>query len=436
MGNRGAPRIEYRCSFCGKTQDLVHRMIAGPGGVYICDECVDLCREIIEEEQQDRIAQSLGRGRETRATARARAMSIRGASRIAHALGDEAESLLGYVCHIVDKSSLHLPGPDFVDRVLLRSDRSNVTLRSLQQVFGHGRLAGTGYLSVLSVDGGDEGSAGAAFAASSLYADPDNAVRLAAEGGCSAIAASLGLLGAVSRGHAHDIPFIVRLNHAGSLPYPHGDDGLMFARAKQAWNMGALGVGATIGVGSVEGARRIAEVSEAFQSAHELGLFTVLWYDPRGASSRRDEDRTVADPTGQVTYLGVTLEADLVVQRLPTAGRGSGAPGSDGEPDGVTRPEVSHDPMGGHPIDLCRYQVVSCYRGRSGLLSSDDNQGAGTDADPDDGARTVRRAVVNKRAGGMGHVAAGEVLRLSIADGVALLNGIQDVYLSPDVTVA
>jgi len=432
MGNRGAPRIEYRCSFCGKTQDLVHRLIAGPGGVYICDECVDLCREIIEEEQQDRPAPAPGSAEAVRATARARATSIRFASRIAHALGDEAESLLGHACHVVDKSSLHLPGPDFVDRVLLRSDRSNVTLRSLQQAFGHGRLAGTGYLSVLSVDGGDEGT----LVANSLYADPANAVRLAVESGCSAIAAPLGLLGAVSRGHAHDIPFIVRLNHAGSLPYPHDDDGLMFARAKQAWNMGALGVGATIGVGSVEGARRIAEVSEAFQSAHELGLFTVLWYDPRGASSRRDEDRTVADPIGQVTYLDMTLEADLVVQRLPTAGRGSGAPGSDGEPDGVTRPEVSHDPMGGHPIDLCRYQVVSCYRGRSGLLSSDDIRGAGTDADPDDGARTVRRAVVNKRAGGMGHVAADEVLRLPIADGIALLNRTQDVYLSPDVTVA
>jgi len=432
MGNRGAPRIEYRCSFCGKKQDQVHRLIAGPGGVYICDECVDLCREIIEEQQQDRSAQAPGSAEAVRATARARATSIRGASRIAHALGDEAESLLGHVCHVVDKSSLHLPGPDFVDRVLLRSDRSNVTLRSLQQAFRHGRLAGTGYLSVLSVDEG----AGAALVANPLYADPANAVRLAVEGGCSAIAAPLGLLGAVSRGHAHDIPFIVRLNHAGSLPYPHGDDGLMFARAKQAWNMGALGVGATIGVGSVEEARRIAEVSEAFQSAHDLGLFTVLWDDPRGASSRRDGDRTAADPTGQVTYLSVALEADLVVQRLPTASYGSGVPGSDGEPDSVTRPEAYHDPMAGHPIDLCRYQVVSCYRGRSGLLSSGDNQGAGTDADPDDGAQTVRRAVVNKRAGGMGHVAADEVLRLPIADGIALLNRIQDVYLSPDVTVA
>ncbi len=436
MGNRGAPRIEYRCSFCGKTQDQVHRLIAGPGGVYICDECVDLCREIIEEEQQDRSAQAPGSAAAVRATARARAMSIRGASRIAHALGDEADSLLGHVCHVVDKSSLHLPGPDFVDRVLLRSDRSNATLRSLQQAFRHGRLAGTGYLSVLSVDGGDEGSAGAALVANPLYADPAHAVRLAVEGGCSAIAAPLGLLGAVSRGHAHDIPFIVQLNHAGSLPYPHGDDGLVFARAKQAWNMGALGVGATIGIGSVEGARRIAEVSEAFQSAHELGLFTVLWRHPRGASSRRDGDHTATDPAGQVTYLGVTLEADLVVQRLPAAGHGSGAPSIDGEPDGVTRPEASRDPMGDHSIDLCRYQVVSCYRGRSGLLSSDDNQGAGTDADPDDGARTVRRAVVNKRAGGMGHVAANEVLSLPMTDGIALLNRIQDVYLSPDVTVA
>jgi len=435
MGNRGAPRIEYRCSFCGKKQDQVHRLIAGPGGVYICDECVDLCREIIEEQQQDRSAQAPGSAEAVRATARARATSIRGASRIAHALGDEAESLLGHVCHVVDKSSLHLPGPDFVDRVLLRSDRSNITLRSLQQVFRHGRLAGTGYLSVLSVDEGDAG-AGAALVANPLYADPANAVRLAVEGGCSAIAAPLGLLGAVSRGHAHDIPFIVRLDHAGSLPYPHGDDGLMFARAKQAWNMGALGVGATIGVGSVEEARRIAEVSEAFQSAHDLGLFTVLWDDPRGASSRRDRDHTAADPTGQVTYLGVALEADLIVQQQPAAGQGSGASGSDGEADSVTRPEAYHDPMAGHPIDLCRYQVVSCYRGRSGLLSSGDNQGAGTDADPDDGAQTVRRAVVNKRAGGMGHVAADEVLRLPIADGVALLNRIQDVYLSPDVTVA
>jgi len=436
MGNRGAPRIEYRCSFCGKKQDQVHRLIAGPGGVYICDECVDLCREIIGEEHQDRVAQAPGSAAAVRATARARATSIRGASRIAQALGDEAASLLGHVCHVVDKSSLRLPGPNFVDRVLLRSDRSNVTLRSLQQVFRHGRLAGTAYLSVLSVDGGDEDSAGAAFAADSLYADPANAVRLAVEGGCSAIAAPLGLLGAVSRGYAHDIPFIVQLNHAGSLPYPHGDDGLVFARAKQAWNMGALGVGATIGVGSVEGARRIAEVSEAFQSAHELGLFTVLWHDPRGASSRRDGDHTAADPTGQITYLGVTLEADLVARRLPVAGHGSGAPGIDGEPDGVTRPDAYHDPMGGHPIDLCRYQVTNCYQGRSSLLSSDDNRGAGTDADSDDGARTVRRAVVNKRAGGMGHVAADEVLRLPIADGIALLNRIQDVYLSPDVTVA
>ncbi len=436
MGNRGAPRIEYRCSFCGKKQDQVHRLIAGPGGVYICDECIDLCREIIEEEQRDRVAQSLGRGPETRAAARTHAIARQAMAQIARTLGDEAESLLGHMCHVVDKSSLHLPGPDFVDRVLLRSDRSNVTLRSLQQVFRHGRLAGTGYLSVLSVDGGDEGSAGAAFAANSLYADPATAVRLAVEGACSAIAAPLGLLGAVSRGYAHDIPFIVRLNHAGSLPYPDGDDGLMFARAKQAWNMGALGVGATIGVGSVEGARHIAEISEAFQSAHELGLFTMLWRHPRGASSHRDGDRTAADPTGQVTYLDVALEADLVVQRLPAAGHRFGAPGIDGEPDGLTRPDAYHDPMGDHPIDLCRYQVASCYRGRSGLLSSDDNRGAGTGADPDDGARTVRRAVVNKRAGGMGHVAADEVLRLPMTDGIALLNRIQDVYLSPDVTVA
>ena len=354
-----------------------------------------------------------------------------GIDRITDLLGDEASSLLRHRCQTVDKSLLHLPGPDFLDRVFVPSDRNSTTLRNLHAIFTHGRLAGTGYLSILPVDQGIEHSAGASFAPNPLYFDPENIVRLAIEGGCNAVASTLGVLGAVSRAYAHKIPFIVKINHNELLTYPNKYDQVLFASVKQAWNMGAAAIGATIYFGSPESGRQIVEISQAFQVAHELGLATVLWCYLRNAAFKRDKDYHVAaDLTGQANHLGVTIEADLIKQKQPETNNGYGALNADGQKYGMTNKKVYSELTTEHPIDLCRYQVVNCYMGRAGLINSGGASGA------NDLAQAVRTAVINKRAGGIGLISGRKAFQKSMDDGVALLHAIQDVYLCPEVTVA
>lgn len=354
-----------------------------------------------------------------------------GIDRITDLLGDEASALLRHRCQTVDKSLLHLPGPDFLDRVFVPSDRNSATLRNLHAILTHGRLAGTGYLSILPVDQGIEHSAGASFAPNPLYFDPENIVRLAMEGGCNAVASTLGVLGAVSRAYAHKIPFIVKINHNELLTYPNKYDQVMFATVKQAWNMGAAAIGATIYFGSPESGRQIVEVSQAFQAAHELGLATVLWCYLRNAAFKRDKDYHVAaDLTGQANHLGVTIEADIIKQKQPETNNGYGALNADGQKYGMTNKKVYSELTTEHPIDLCRYQVVNCYMGRAGLINSGGASGA------NDLAQAVRTAVINKRAGGIGLISGRKAFQKSMDDGVALLHAIQDVYLCPEVTVA
>jgi fructose-bisphosphate aldolase, class I len=354
-----------------------------------------------------------------------------GIDRITDLLGDEASALLRHRCQTVDKSLLHLPGPDFLDRVFVPTDRNSTTLRNLHAILTHGRLAGTGYLSILPVDQGIEHSAGASFAPNPLYFDPENIVRLAIEGGCNAVASTLGGLGAVSRAYAHKIPFIVKINHNELLTYPNKYDQVMFATVKQAWNMGAAAIGATIYFGSPESGRQIVEVSQAFQAAHELGLATVLWCYLRNAAFKRDKDYHVAaDLTGQANHLGVTIEADLIKQKQPETNNGYGALNADGQKYGMTNKKVYSELTTEHPIDLCRYQVVNCYMGRAGLINSGGASGA------NDLAQAVRTAVINKRAGGIGLISGRKAFQKSMDDGVALLHAIQDVYLCPEVTVA
>ena len=354
-----------------------------------------------------------------------------GIDRITDLLGDEASSLLRHRSQTVDKSLLHLPGPDFLDRVFVPSDRNSTTLRNLHAILTHGRLAGTGYLSILPVDQGIEHSAGASFAPNPLYFDPENIVRLAIEGGCNAVASTLGGLGAVSRAYAHKIPFIVKINHNELLTYPNKYDQVMFGTVKQAWNMGAAAIGATIYFGSPESGRQIVEVSQAFQAAHELGLATVLWCYLRNAAFKRDKDYHVAaDLTGQANHLGVTIEADLIKQKQPETNNGYGALNADGQKYGMTNKKVYSELTTEHPIDLCRYQVINCYMGRAGLINSGGASGA------NDLAQAVRTAVINKRAGGIGLISGRKAFQKSMDEGVALLNAIQDVYLCPEVTVA
>ena len=354
-----------------------------------------------------------------------------GIDHITDVLGDEASSLLRHRCQTVDKSLLHLPGPDFLDRVFVPTDRNSTTLRNLHAILTHGRLAGTGYLSILPVDQGIEHSAGASFAPNPLYFDPENIVRLAIEGGCNAVASTLGVLGAVSRAYAHKIPFIVKINHNELLTYPNKYDQVMFATVKQAWNMGAAAIGATIYFGSPESGRQIVEVSQAFQAAHELGLPTVLWCYLRNAAFKQDKDyHAAADLTGQANHLGVTIEADIIKQKQPETNNGYGALNADGQKYGMTNKKVYSELTTEHPIDLCRYQVVNCYMGRAGLINSGGASGA------NDLVQAVRTAVINKRAGGIGLISGRKAFQKSMADGVALLHAIQDVYLCPEVTVA
>jgi class I fructose-bisphosphate aldolase len=346
-------------------------------------------------------------------------------------LGRDADSLLSHVCKGIPKQNLHLPGPDFVDRVAAPSDRSPATMRSLQQLFAHGRLAGTGYLSILPVDQGIEHSAGASFAKNPLYFDPENIVKLAVEGGCNAVASTLGVLGACARKYAHKIPFLLKFNHNEFLTYPNKYDQIFFASVEQARNMGAVAVGATIYFGSAESSRQIVEVSKAFEHAHSLGMATVLWCYLRNPAFKKDKDyHLAADLTGQANHLGVTIEADIIKQKLPENNGGYLALDSKDNPYGKTDKRVYSELTTDHPIDLTRYQVANCYLGRAGLINSG---GASGENDLHDAVRT---AVINKRAGGMGLISGRKAFQKPMQDGVVLLNAIQDVYLSRDITIA
>jgi class I fructose-bisphosphate aldolase len=348
-------------------------------------------------------------------------------SQIFHSLGDEAESLLSHRCTTIPKEQLQLPGPDFISRVHVPSDRPVPVLRNMQTLFNAGRLSGTGYLSILPVDQGVEHSAGASFAPNPIYFDPDNIVKLAIEGGCNAVASTLGVLGAVSRRYAHQIPFILKLNHNELLTYPNKYDQILFAGIDQAFDMGAVGVGATIFFGSEESRRQIQEITQAFSYAHSLGLFTILWaYLRNPAFKVGAEDYSVsADLTGQANYLSVTIEADIVKQKQPENNGGFTA-----LKFGKTSEKVYSQLTSEHPIDLTRYQVANCYMGRSGLINSGGASGK------NDLAQAVRTAVINKRAGGMGVISGRKAFQKPMQEGVELLNAIQDVYLSSEITVA
>jgi len=362
----------------------------------------------------------------------ARTMESSTIKAIEDALGKDARALLEHRCKGVSRDALQLPGPDFVDRVHAASDRPVPVLRSLQQMLGHGRLAGTGYVSILPVDQGIEHSAGASFAKNPAYFDPENIVKLAIEGGCNAVASTLGVLGSVARRYAHRIPFICKVNHNEFLTYPNKFDQIAFARVKQAADMGAVAVGATIYFGSAESSRQIQEVGEAFQHAHEMGMATVLWcYLRNSAFKTKEADyHLAADLTGQANHLGVTLEADIIKQKLPENNGGYNALSSKENPYGKIDKRVYTEMTTDHPIDLCRYQVANCYMGRAGLINSGGASGE------NDFVEAVKTAVINKRAGGMGLISGRKAFQRPMAEGVKLLNAIQDVYLCKEVTVA
>jgi len=349
-------------------------------------------------------------------------------SKIQTLLGDKAEFLLDHVCGTVDKKMLHVPGPDFIDRVWANSNRNNQVIRSMQTLYDHGRLGRSGYLSILPVDQGIEHSAGASFAPNPLYFDPENIVKLAMEGGCNAVASTYGVLGSVSRKFAHKIPFIVKINHNEFLSYPNKFDQIMFGTIKDCWNMGAAAVGATIYFGSEESARQIQEVSKAFEMAHEMGMATILWCYLRNPGFKKDgtDYHTAADLTGQANHLGVTIQADIIKQKLPTNNGGY-----DAIKFGKTHPKVYRELTTDHPIDLCRYQVVNCYMGRAGLINS-----GGESKGASDLAEAVHTAVVNKRAGGTGLISGRKAFQKPMTDGVELLNAIQDVYLEKGIDLA
>jgi class I fructose-bisphosphate aldolase len=354
-------------------------------------------------------------------------------NKIEQLLGDEAESLLHHRCETISADALHLPGPDAIDRLWIGTDRPSSTLRNLQWLLDHGRLAGTGYVSILPVDQGIEHSAGASFAPNPIYFDPENLVQLAIEGGCNAIASTLGVLGSVSRKYAHKLPFILKLNHNELLTYPNEHDQVMFASVKRAWNMGAVGVGATIYFGSPESRRQLIEVSRAFEEAHELGMFTVLWCYLRnpGFKVNGTDYHTAADLTGQANHLGVTIEADIIKQKLPENNGGYKAIQAQESDYGKIDERVYTELTTDHPIDLTRYQVVNCYMGRSGLINS-----GGASSGHSDLAEAVRTAVINKRAGGMGLISGRKAFQRPLDEGAELLRAIQDVYLAPEITVA
>lgn len=353
-------------------------------------------------------------------------------NKVREMLGDEADTLLGHVCKTIPKENLQLPGADFVDRVWGISDRNPRVLRSLQSLYGHGRLAGTGYLSILPVDQGIEHSGGASFAPNPILFDPENIVKLAIEGGCNGVASTFGVLGSVARKYAHKIPFIVKINHNELLTYPNKFDQVMFGTVDQAHDMGAIAVGATIYFGSDESTRQITEVSEAFAYAHELGMATILWCYLRNSAFKTAEGdmHDAADLTGQANHLGVTIQADIIKQKLPTKNGGYPAMAKNGS-YGKTSKLVYEHLTTDNPIDLVRYQVANCYMGRCGLINSGgESKGAG------DLAAAVRTAVVNKRGGGTGLISGRKAFQRPTNEGVELLNAIQDVYLSSEITVA
>lgn len=343
-------------------------------------------------------------------------------------LGDQADALLTYESKAIPKEDLHLPGPDFVERVFEGTDRNPQVLRSLQSLFSHGRLGGSGYVSILPVDQGIEHSAAASFAPNPAYFDPENIIKLALEGGTNAVASTFGVLAAMSRRYAHRIPFIVKVNHNELLTYPATDDQVMFGSAEQAWDLGAAAVGATVYFGSEESMRQLQEVSEVFQAAHELGMFTVLWCYVRNPAFKVDgvNHEGSADLTGQANHLGVTIEADIIKQKLPDANNGFGAVGF-----GRTHPRVYEELTTDNPIDLTRWQVANNYMGRMGLINS-----GGASSGAGDLEEAVRTAVINKRAGGMGLISGRKAFQRPMADGAALLQAIQDVYLDTSITVA
>ncbi|MCC7084857.1 MAG: class I fructose-bisphosphate aldolase [Pirellulales bacterium] len=350
-------------------------------------------------------------------------------NRTVELLGREAEGLLSYKCRGFAASSLHLPGPDFIDRAVAGSDRHPNVLRNFQSILNHGRLAGTGYVSILPVDQGIEHSAGASFAPNPIYFDPAAIVKLAIEGGCNCVASTLGVLGAVSRKYAHKIPLMMKINHNEFLSYPNSYDQIMFARVKQAFDMGAVAVGATIYFGSEESHRQIQEVSLAFQQAHDLGMVCVLWCYLRNSAFKKDgvDYHTAADLTAQANHLGVTIQADIIKQKLPTTNGGF-----ETLKFGKTDPRVySELTPGNHPIELTRYQVANCYLGRSPLINSGGESNGATDL-----AEAVRTAVINKRAGGAGLISGRKAFQKPVNDGVTLLHAIQDVYLDESITVA
>jgi len=346
-------------------------------------------------------------------------------------LGAKAESLLGFKSPKISKDRLHLPGPDFIDRVWAASDRNIRVLTNLQRLFRQGRLSGTGYLSILPVDQGIEHSGGASFAKNPDYFDAENIVKLAVEGGCNAVASTFGVLGSVARKYAHKIPFVVKINHNGLLTFPNRFDQVVFGTVQEAYNMGAAALGATIYFGSGESTRQIVEISQAFAHAHELGMATVLWCYLRNSAFKKDKDYHLsADLTGQANHLGVTIQADIIKQKLPENNGGYIALNTDGVSYGKFDKRIYTELTSDHPIDLCRYQVANCYMGRAGLINSGGASGA------NDFEEAVATAVINKRAGGTGLISGRKAFQRPLKEGVALLNAIQDVYLSPEVTVA
>jgi class I fructose-bisphosphate aldolase len=349
-------------------------------------------------------------------------------SKIEEILGPDARELLEHRCETVPREMLHLPGPDFVDRVWAASDRNPRVLRSLQTLFEHGRLAGTGYVSILPVDQGIEHSAGASFAPNPEYFDSENIVKLAIEGGCNAVASTFGVLGSVARRYAHRIPFICKINHNQLLSYPNEYDQIFFGTVREAWNMGAVAVGATIYFGSQQSSRQIIEVSQAFHEAHELGMATVLWCYLRNPAFTKDGTNyeLAADLTSQANHLGVTIEADIIKQKAPENNGGFTALNF-GKTSKLVYEKLTTD----NPIDLTRYQVINCYMGRAGLINS-----GGASAGESDLKEAVRTAVVNKRAGGMGLISGRKAFQRPMKEGVGLFNAIQDVYLNPEITVA
>jgi fructose-bisphosphate aldolase, class I len=353
--------------------------------------------------------------------------------RLTELLGDDGDDLLNFSSPAISKDQLHLPGPDFVQRVMEPTDRSPQTLRNLKALYASGRLANTGYVSILPIDQGIEHSAAASFAPNPIYFDPENLVRLALEGGCNAIASTLGVLGSCSRRYAHQLPFIVKLNHNELLTYPNEYDQVLFSSVRRAWELGAAGVGATIYFGSDQSRRQIVEIARCFEEAHELGLFTVLWCYLRNNAFKQDgtDYHLAADLTGQANHIGVTIEADIIKQKMAENNGGYLALNQNGGSYGKTSKLVYEKLTTDHPIDLCRWQVVNCYSGRAGLINS-----GGASSGDSDLAEAVRTAVINKRAGGTGLISGRKAFQRPMEDGVALLHAVQDVYLNEAVTVA